>query len=1360
MKSTDLSKAKNALLEKYLQGNLLKEIRKATSIPKRAPGSLVPLSFGQEQIWFFSQLAADVPLYNESLIVHMPGPLNVSVLEQSFNECIRRHEIWRTSFPLVDGSPVQMVHPALTFELPVTDLRHLPQAEREAKAIQLATEKALPLFDLTQIPLLRPTLIRLDDEDHRLYLTIHHMLFDGTIYEVFLSELHTLYQAFLKGEASPLPPLPIQYADFAVWQRQRLQGDLLDEQMAYWKKQLAGAPTTLELPSDRPYSQLQTYRGARFPFTLTEDLTNAIKALSRREGVTLYTVLVATFLLLLHRYNGQEDLLVGTTTSGRNHPNVQPLIGLFLNTLVLRTDLSGNPTFRELLGRVREVILDAHAHQDVPFEYLVRELQPDRNIRQNPLIQVIVSLEPPLPVLPTGWTMTLSGVEVKTAKFDLYLELDDRPDGFEAWLEYNTDLFDESTIIRMAEHWQCILASVVIDPTQHLTEIPLLTDKERHQLLVEWNSTTTDYPHDYCLHQLFEAQVAQTPDRDAVVFAGQSLTYRELNAKANQLAHYLRRSGVGPETLVGIYVERSLDMLIALLGVLKAGGAYVPLDPTYPHERIAFMLDDARVQILITQRQFVETLPLHGVTTVCMDTDWKNIELESTRNPINRMTPQNLAYVIYTSGSTGRPKGVQIQHSSVVNFLASMRQQPGITSGDTLLAVTTLSFDIAALELFLPLVVGARVVIAPRDSVINGAALAETIDHVGATMMQATPITWRLLLAAGWQGKRDLKVLCGGEALPLELAQQLLPKVCELWNMYGPTETTIWSTLCKIEQEDTLITVGRPIANTELYILDKDLQLVPIGVPGELYIGGVGLAREYLFRPELSREKFIPHPFKTESGARLYKTGDLARYRADGRVELMGRLDNQVKLRGFRIELKEIESVLSSHPAVQQAVVIMREDTPGDKRLVAYVALSDGKQPAIENELQHHLMKQVPPYMVPSAFVLLESFPLTPNGKVDRRSLPLPDHVRQIPEESFAAPTLMAHYQLINIWEDLLQIRPIGIRDNFFRMGGHSLLAARMINQFEQVSGKRIPLSTLFAGPTIEQLVNALQQEEKPSRYPLVAVQANGSRKPFFFLHGDWTRGAFYCFTLADALERDQPFYVLEPYRGDGVEIPTTLEDMAAAHLASLRTLQPEGPYLLGGFCNGGVLAYELARQLRAEGQRVDLLVLINPTPPAYFKWLRDVVNCLGGVMGFSHDRRANWFLRLRHALRHLYRKLHASNDVRVQDFEQLKQVDPRLDAMFPPVEALRKDYIGVFTWLVAAYFPGHYSSKITFFWASEEPAIRKAWRKVSEATEIEICDVPGTHMTCITEHIHTLAEHLRVCLEKAHGAQDKSYFP
>ncbi|MEO7020419.1 MAG: amino acid adenylation domain-containing protein [Ktedonobacteraceae bacterium] len=1343
----ELSEAKRALLEKYLRGSLPQSATEEHSIKRCSTGNTAPLSFGQQQVWLLAQLMPDIPVYNECVTIHLPGQLNVAVFEQSLSEILQRHEAWRTSFPLVDGLPVQRIHPPALLKLPVVDLRYLPEAEREDEALRLATEDACVLFDLANGPLLHAKLVQLSETEHRLFLTIHHIIFDGVaIYQVLLPELYAIYTAFFAGQPSPLPALAVQYTDYAHWQRAQARQERFTAQLAYWKEQLANAPAALELPTDRPRPPVSTYRGSMQPFALSKDLTDALKALSRREGATLYTTLAAAFKTLLYRYTGQDDLLIGTASAGRNRPEIQQLIGYFLNTLVLRTDLSGNPSFRELLLRVRSVIASAVAHEDVPFEYLVKELQPERNLGLNPLFQVLLTLEPQLAMVPSGWTLTQMDVTVGTSKFDLSLELDDRPEGLIGRFEYNSDLFDTSTIERMIGHWQMLLTGIVANPAQRLTELPILTLLEREQLLTTWNDTQAEYPVEQCIHQLFEEQVARTPEAIAVVYQDTRLTYRELNVRANRLAHHLHQLGVGAESLVGLYMERSLEMVIGLLAILKTGGAYVPLDPTYPAERIAFMLKDSQTTVILTQHHLAAQLPVGAAKLVCLDTDASLLAQQREDNPLTPVTATNLAYVIYTSGSTGQPKGVQIPHRAVVNFLTSMRQQPGLTAEDTLLAVTTLSFDIAGLELFLPLCVGARLVLASREIVANGAALAEMLVRTHTTVMQATPVTWRILLAAGWQGNPCLKILCGGEALPLDLARQLLPKCASLWNMYGPTETTIWSSLAQITSDCETISIGRPIANTQMYVLDPELQLVPIGVPGELYIGGAGLARGYLNQPELTATRFIRHPFSNTPDARLYRTGDLARYRADGTVELIGRLDHQVKVRGFRIELGEIESTLEHHPAVRQALVVVRDDILGEQHLVAYVIPETSYTPTPQ-DLRNHLAQQVPAYMQPSAFVLLQTLPLTPNGKVDRKALPAPEVSRSAIETPLVAPTLTAHYQLLQIWQELLNVESLGIQDNFFHLGGHSLLAARLINRIEQVFHTKLPLTTLFARPTIEQLATALLEDETVSpvdlgpaesstRSPVVTVQASQARRPFFFLHGNWDAPSFYSFTLARDLGLEQPFYLLEPYKFAGLSVAPTCEVMAASHIAAMRAIQPAGPYLLGGFCNGGVIAFEIAQQLHAQGEAVDLLALIEPgVAPFSLRLSRRLIQNVGGLFRLPLDKQLDYFLRMRHLIRFLFPK----------NWGQLP--------LCPSRHELRQDETGVYTWVAASYQHQPYPGKATFFWASIKRNSRRAlWGQVNTQNEQdgEAYVIPGDHFELIIEHLHLTSAQLKICLEKA----------
>jgi amino acid adenylation domain-containing protein len=1081
-KRLQLSPAKRALLEKRLRGKVEANSRLENVIPRRSGSGCAPLSLAQQRLWFLNQLDPDNPSYNEHGAIQLTGLLDVAAIARSLNEIVRRHEVLRTTFEMVEGQPIQVIHPNLTLTLPVVNLCQLPEPEQKREVQRLTIEHSQQPFDLVQGPLLRWMLLQLGQQEYILLFTVHHIVFDGWSIGVLFREITALYEASLTGQPSPLPELPIQYADFAAWQRQGLQGEVLKAQLAYWKQQLQNLPN-LHLPTDRLRPAVQTFRGAKISFSVPSHLTKALKALSQQEDVTLFMTLLAAFKTLLYRYTGSEDIVVGSPIANRNRIEIEGLIGFFVNTLVLRTNLSNNPTFRTLLSRVSDVALGAYAHQDTTFEQLVEELQPQRDLSNTPLFQVMFGLQnAPISALElSGLNLRFLGRNPGTAKFDLTLFIEEAAEELIGVLEYNTDLFEEATINRMAGHFQQLLAEIVANPDRPLSELPMLTEAERQQLLVEWNQTQVDYPKDYCIHELFEAQVERTPDAVAVVFEDQQFTYRELNAKANQLAHYLQALGVGPEVLVGICVERSLDAIIGLLGILKAGGAYLPLDPTYPKERLAFMLEDARVPILLTQARLLETLPPHQARILCLDTDGEMLAYHSQENPNSGVTTDNLAYVIYTSGSTGQPKGVQIVRSAVVNFLSAMRQTLRLSEEDILLSVTTLSFDIAALELYLPLIVGARLAVVSREVAADGTQLLQQCASCGVTVMQATPATWRLLLAAGWQSDRPLKILCGGEALDYFLTNQLLERATELWNLYGPTETTIWSAVHKVEPQKSaesqngFVSIGRPIANTQIYLLDSQKELVPIGIPGELHIGGDGLARGYLNRPELTAEKFIPNPFSDDTGARLYKTGDLARYRPDGNIEYLGRIDYQVKIRGFRIELGEIEAVLSQHQGVRETVVIVREDNPGSPSLVAYVVPSSKPAPTIA-QLRRFLIEKLPNYMVPTAFVLLETLPLTPNGKVDRRALPAPEPTRPESTVSLVPPRTPVEEMLASIWLQVLGIEQVGIYDNFFELGGHSLLVTQVISQIRKVFHVDLSPRCLFEAPTIATLLESVER--------------------------------------------------------------------------------------------------------------------------------------------------------------------------------------------------------------------------------------------------------------------------------------------
>jgi amino acid adenylation domain-containing protein len=1078
----DLQAAKHELLTSALEKEGIESYNSQKIFPRQYSDN-TPLSFAQERLWFLDQLEPGHSVYNVCRAQRLTGPLDVINLTQSINEIVRRHEILRTTFPCVDGVPLQVATPTFTLTIPVVNLQELPRSVQEAETSRIAVEEAQCTFNLAMGPLLRAKLLRLGEERHVLLLTTHQIVCDGWSLGVFFRELSNLYDAYSSGKDSSLEDLPIQYADFAAWQRQWLQGEVLETQISYWQKQLGHSLPTLGISTDRPRPAVQSFRGAREPVVLSEDLAKAVRILDQRAGVTTFMILLAVFNTLLHRYTGQADLLVGCPFGNRHHLETENLIGSFVNTLVLRTNLDGDPPFSELLSRVRDTCLGAYAHQDLPFEKLVVELDTERDLSRNPLFQAmfvfqnrsVSSLNLP------GLTSEPIEVDTETSKFDFTLSLTDRGNDLAGFFEYNTDLFRRSTIEGIIAHFRMLLEGILADPDKPISALTLLNEAERHQVLVKWNETEADYPKNSCIHELFEAQVERTPEAIAVEFDGKRFTYEQLNHRANQLARYLKILGVGPERLVGICVERSLEMVVGVLGTLKAGGAYVPLDPAFPGERLEFMLEDARVSALLTEERLIEvgrskiedggdppfSILDPQIRMIRLDRDRERIAQQSERNLDKGATAQDLAYVIYTSGSTGQPKGVQIEHRSVVNCLHSIRHYLELTENEVFLAVTTMSFDIAALEVYLPLMVGAKLVLASREEVLDGKLLVDRITASSVTAMQATPSAWRLLLDAGWRGSEGFKILCGGEVLSRELADELLEGGASLWNLYGPTETTIWSTIAKVEPSESPVSIGRPIANTQIYILDSHLQPVPAGVHGELYIGGDGLARGYLNRPELTAEKFVANPFSNQPGARLYRTGDRARYRADGNIEFLGRGDNQVKIRGYRIELGEIEAALNQHPTVKDSVVVARaRDSTGEKELVGYIVANQDSV-ASTSDLRSLLREKLPDYMIPSAFVFLNALPLTPNRKVDRSKLLPPDDSRPSLDQGFVEPRSEIEELVAQVWREVLKLDKIGVYDNFFELGGHSLLATRVVARLRSNFNVDLPLRKLFELPTV-----------------------------------------------------------------------------------------------------------------------------------------------------------------------------------------------------------------------------------------------------------------------------------------------------
>ena len=1307
----------------------------------------IPLSFAQQRLWFVQQLEPDISAYYTPVGLKIKGFLNIEALQQAFATLVERHESLRTRFIVVGEVPVQIITQEWHFEMPLINLSDLSSSEQSIALQSVLRRESQRPFDLTTDLMLRTTLIRLTQDEHILLVVMHHIASDAWSRGLLNQEISKLYNCFPNKTSDSLLELPIQYADFAQWQRNWLQGDVLESQLSYWQQQLAGSLPILQLPTDRPRPPIQSYNGASLPLKLSQDLTNKLEVLSQQQGVTLFMTLVAAFHILLHRYTGQEDIIIGTAIANRNRQEVEGLIGFFANTLALRINLANHPSFQELLLKVKEICLDAYSHQDLPFEKLVEELQPERTLSHSPIFQVMFVFQntPQETIKLADLTIEPINLKTQTAKFDLTLSLTETPAGLIGEWEYSTDLFDDATIARMNGHFQVLLEAIVANPDLEIGRLSILTEAEKHQLLVEWNDTKVEYPQDKCIHELFEEQVARTPENIAVVFEGEELTYRELNHRANQLAHYLQSLGVKPEVLVGICVKRSLEMIIGLLGILKAGGAYVPLDPSYPQERLAFMLADTQVPILLTQQSLVDKLPINKAVMICLDRDWEKISDHSQDNLTCNAIADNLAYVSYTSGSTGQSKGVCTIHRGVVRLVKNTNYA-NLTQKQTFLQLAPISFDASTFEIWGGLLNGHKLVIFPAHT-YSLAELGQAIQHYQITTLWLTTGLFYLMVDERLEDLKSLdQLLVGGDVLSISHVHNFRQAVnnCHLINGYGPTENTTF-TCCylipELAQQGTSVPIGRPITNTQVYILDSCLQPVPIGVLGEIYIGGDGLARGYLKRPELTAEKFIPNPF---GSGKIYKTGDIARYLPDGNIEFIGRIDNQVKIRGFRIELGEIEAVLRQHPNVLNVVAIVREDNLKDKRLIPYI-VPQVQAILTQRELRQFLKQKLPEYMIPSAFVILDQLPLTPNGKIDRRALTAPEQIRPEPEETFIAPRNELEQQLTEVWEAILGIKSIGVRDNFFDLGGHSLLAVKLFAQIEKTFRINLPLAAIFHSPTVEQLANIICSQGWTSPwYSLIPIQPKGSRPILFGIHH------IYFQDLIRYLGEEQPVYALhygisEP-KDKALSLPK-MEDLAAHYIEEMRSLQPQGLYFLMGLSVGGMVAYEMAQQLVAQGQEVALLALFDTLPKK-----RSNVK----LLPFSQRLKLLWNLglsefwtRVHFQIKIKFNRLLARYLPKTNMTEQVKsQYFPHTYTDYP-IKSLGD-----------AYTPKSYSGTVVLFQAIDSPNSitysfdppEVQWGRLVNG-ELVIYKIPGNHTGILEEpNVQFLAQKLTGCVDKALG--------
>ena len=1420
----------------------------------------IPLSFAQQRLWFLHQLSPESQSYNMLDALRLEGVLDIVALEKSLSELVRRHEILRTTFPTVDGEAIQQIADPTPLKLPIDDLQGLSATEQMAQIQQQVQSLAAQSFDLVSQPPVQFALLKLSEAEHVLLLKMHHIIYDGWSLNIFFGELSQLYAAFSEGLPSPLPELPIQYADFALWQRQWLTGEVLESQLNYWQEQLAGVPPVLGLPSDRSRPPIQSFRGGAECFRLDQQLTQRLKQFSQESETTLFMTLLAAFFVIISRYSAQSDLVVGSPIANRNHKSVEPLIGFFANTLALRGDLSDNPSFKDFLAQVRQTTLSAYAHQDLPFEMLVEKLQLERDLSRNPLVQVMFSLQNA-----SQSEGSLSGLAMKSmplavdvqARFDLEVIIWEIPEGLEGVWSYSTDLFDAATMTRMGQHFETVLQAIVANPEVRVAEIPLLSPAERDQLLRQWNNTQTDYPQDKCIHQLFEEIVernsnaiavsvnpsapvtpnfedilqeddssspapvtpniggiwrnlqeddssspapvtpniggiwrnlqeddlsspqnwgargaqeddSSSPQNWGVRGAKLAITYGELNCRANQLAHYLRSLGVSANMLVGLCVERSLFMIVGMLGILKAGAAYVPLDPDYPTERLSFMLEDTQVKVLLTQEKFVESLRQHQARIVCLDRDWQTISQGNQDNLNNITHSENLAYVIYTSGSTGTPKGVVVTHKAV-NRLVLNTNYIQLTPNDCIAQAANIAFDAATFEIWGALLNGAKFVIINQSVLLSPEDFAAHITSDKVSVLFLTTALFNQLASFVPQAFSSLRyLLFGGEAVDPRWVQEVLDKGApqQLLHVYGPTENTTFSSWYLVENlpaTATTIPIGRPISNTQIYILDEYLQPVPVGVPGELHIGGAGLAQGYLNRPELTQDKFIPNLF---DNSKLYKTGDLVRYLPDGNIEFLGRIDNQVKIRGFRIELGEIEAVLSQHEDVQVSCVIVREDIPGDKRLVAYVVpQKDITLTTIE--LRQFLASQLPKYMLPNAFVLLESLPLTPNGKVDRRALKPTSNSSEL--DTFVQARNQLELQLIQLWSKVLKVDKIGVQDNFFDLGGHSLLASYLMTQIKQQFDKEIPLVTFFKNPTIEQLATIIQADSNSNNTSpscLVAIQPQGSKSPFFCVPGAGGR-PFYFYHLGRYLGEDQPFYSFENNLYQELGAITKIEEIASIYIKAIQTVQPQGPYFLGGHSYGGNVVFEMGQQLYKQGQEVALLAIVDSSAPTYKdkQMLLDYIN-------WDHAR---WLAEVSKGIEaYLDKDVNISYETlkNITVEEQLKYVLHyfKLANMLPPnaeidqltniVQAYKNSCLCLVDYVPKEMYPG----KLTVLRAKEDlpddPNLELAsevsddfslgWNEFS-TKPVDLHFVLGNHVTITAEpHVQVLAEQLKACINQA----------
>ncbi len=1385
--------AKEKMLATLLEREGIGTVQR-TAIQPRGTLINIPLSFAQERFWFLNQLEGGSH-YNDHLALRLRGELNREALEQSLNAIVARHETFRTTFISVEGKPMQHVAAHEPIDLPYFDLTELSIDRRESEAIRHAASELKKPFALDMAPAFRLALWRLGPDDHLFLLCIHQIINDGWSMRVFTNELKAFYGSFGTETAAGLPDLAIQYADFAVWQRDQFHASDMNAEMEYWKKQLSGDLPILDLPLDQPRPSAKTFQGARHYITVSGSLLLSLRSLAQRENATLFMVLLAAFKTLIYRYSGQEDVAIGFPVANRVREETEQIMGVFINPLVLRSDLSGQPTFCELLSRVREMALDAYEHQSLPFEKLVDSLQPDRNSLYPPLFQVLFDYNNvPMPELDLP-NLSISRVELDagTAKFDLSLELNETADEIRGFFEYSTEIFDPATISLMDEHFQCLLEGIVADPEQIVSRLPLMSAAESRRVLIEWNDTEEVYGEPTTIHERFEAQVKLTPKQTAVIHEGRSKTYEELNRHANKIVDLLLTSGIKPGSRVGICIERSPEMVGCLLGVLKAGCQYVPLDPNYPAKRLEFIIKDAGISCLLTESELMDRLPNTTSTIFAIDSASARLDCRPDEDPRLANAGDGAAYVIYTSGSTGDPKGVVGTHRGSMNRFEWMWNKYPFESDEVCCQKTSLGFVDSVWEIFGPLLRGIPSVIISDAVTREPEQFIETLAANKVTRLVAVPSLLEMLLARNEVLRQRLPTLkycvASGEAMSPELSRRFMAALpgTVLLNLYGSSEASADSTFYEITADDNRfagsVPIGKPIGNTQVFILDRHDLPVPIGIAGELHIGGAGVSMGYLNRPELNQSRFIKNPFNKDSI--LFKTGDLGRFRPDGNIQILGRADDQVQIRGMRVELGEIETKMKQFDSVREAAVVTRETTPGSKAIVAYVSSENGS--AHENELRAFLHQTLPEHMVPAFFVFVDVLPKTTSGKVNRRALREFKEFEPAPSGEIVSPRDDLEQKLAEIWKDILGLDTISIKDDFFEVGGHSLLAVKLFYEIEKTLDRKLPLTTLFRAPSIEKLSAIIRQGGTIGyESSIVPIQPNGAKPPFFCVHAAGGNVLFYR-DLAHRLGQDQPFYGIQARRIGGSQVAhSNVKDMAAFYIREMRTIQPKGPYYLGGASFGGLVVFEMAHKLEAQGEEVAFAAFFDTYAPGYPKYLPDTSLLKSKVLGLVRrleQHRDNLLLlkpgsrwnylvhkigKIRHTLWRTKRKytdisrsegpLTAVRKWRDQ-FLGRNRIEPYAAPGLIPGDYRKTE--GNIRRAFENYSPSFYSGRVTLFWASKQeigiyPDPTLGWGELIR--ELEVYEIQGHHGSIIAEpHVQFLSESLKSALVKAQNGTERS---